>query len=165
MQRLEVSCAVRRIYTSLGAKGLSDVWMTCKGDAAHNVRISKEMTVKNALQHSLNTWVSLSIRPVRTRVNCPTSGQHYGKAVPVHPMKTYKNGGNIAPIILILGEVSRWVVRFTSLGTNRRYPVTGRLWILDVLEYKLLPPAGFERRIVQLVTESIYRPRYPQWHS
>ena len=29
MQRLEVSCAVRRMYTSLGAKGLkSDLWDT-----------------------------------------------------------------------------------------------------------------------------------------
>ena len=33
--------------------------MTCTGHAAHNVRISNEMTVKNALQHSLDTWVSL----------------------------------------------------------------------------------------------------------
>ena len=83
-------------------------------------------------------------------VNYPTSSQHYSTDVPVHAIKTCKRSENVAPIILILGGVSRRVVRFAvrsllSRGTNPRYPVTGRLWILDVLEYKLLPPAGFER--------------------
>lgn len=137
--------------------------MTRTGDAAHNLRISNEMTVKNALQHSLDTCVSLPSPTVMKRVafcghnpvstsgvNYPTLSQHYGTDVPVRAIKTCKRTGNIAPIILILGGVSRRVVRFTvwslhSRGTNPRYPVTGRLWILDVLEYKLLPPAGFER--------------------
>ena len=44
MQRLEISCAVRRIYTSLGAKGLIDIlnnthcvrhFMTLKLDLAN----------------------------------------------------------------------------------------------------------------------------------
>jgi hypothetical protein len=40
--------------------GLNDVWMTRTGDAAYNLRISNEMTVTNALQHSLDTPVSPS---------------------------------------------------------------------------------------------------------
>ena len=36
MQRLEVSCAVRLIYTSLGTKGLMKVWRSSEITLKHN---------------------------------------------------------------------------------------------------------------------------------
>ena len=43
MQRLEVSCAVRRIYTLLGAKGLTVPLLTSEGSSVRLVKVTVKL--------------------------------------------------------------------------------------------------------------------------